>query len=69
MKRPVNEAMKAYISDNNLLQKDISAYMHISESRLSYMLNGGRRITVDDFFDFCRAVSADPQQLYNTEVS
>ena len=69
MKRPVHEAMKAYIRENNLLQKDIAAGMNISESRLCYMLNGGRRITVDDFFCFCRVVSADPKQLYNAEVS
>lgn len=68
MKRPVNEAMKAYIRDNNLLQKDVAADMHISESRLCYMLNGGRRITVDEFFSFCRAVSADPKKLYDAEV-
>lgn len=68
MRRPVNEAMKAYISDHNLLQKDIAADMHISESRLSYMLNGGRRITVDEFFDFCRVTSADPRKLYDAEV-
>lgn len=65
MKRPTHELMKAYLLDRNLQQKAVAADMHISESRLSYMLNGGRRVTVDDFFRFCAAVGADPAALYN----
>ncbi len=44
----MHERVKQYISDRGLSQKIIAANMGIPEPKLSLILNGKRRMTVDD---------------------
>ena len=69
MDMPMHKKMQTYVKTNNLSQRAIAANMKISESRLSSMLNGNRRITVEDFFDFCNAIAVDPKRFYESEAS
>lgn len=61
---PMYERMRTYVTMNNLSRKVIAANMGISESRLSLMLNGKRRITVEEYMDFCQAIAVDPRKFY-----
>lgn len=64
---PMHEKMREYVTANHLSRKIIAANMEISESRLSLMLNGKRRVTVDDYMDFCQAIAIDPRKFYEDE--
>lgn len=66
VKTPMFEKIRSYVTINNLSRKVIAANMGISESRLSLMLNGKRRITVEDYMDFCQAIAVDPRKFYET---
>jgi len=63
---PMYEKIRGYVTANNLSRKVIAANMGISESRLSLMLNGKRRITVEDYMDFCQAIAVDPCKFYES---
>jgi plasmid maintenance system antidote protein VapI len=60
MRIPVYKKMNDYVTENQLSRKAIAINMKISESRLSLMLNGKRRVTAEDYFDFCAAVAVSP---------
>ena len=45
----MHERVKRYIGDRGLSQKIIASNMGIPESKLSLILNGKRRMTVDDY--------------------
>lgn len=55
--------LRSYIDSQGLSRKLIAANMKITESKLSLMLNGKRRITVDEYFDLCRAIAVDPRKF------
>ncbi|MEG1502413.1 MAG: helix-turn-helix transcriptional regulator [Anaerovoracaceae bacterium] len=57
----INERVKQYICDNHLKQISISDNMGIPNPIFNAMLNGKRKMYVDDFEKFCNAVgvSAD----------
>lgn len=67
MKVPMHERVRAYVDANGLSRKLIAANMHISESRLSLILNGKRRMTVDDYENICKAIAIDPAKFYYSE--
>ena len=60
----MHERVKRYISDRGLSQKIIAANMGIPEPKLSLILNGKRRMTVDDYELICRAMAVDPARFY-----
>ncbi len=62
------EMVRAYIDDHGLCRKYIAANMGISDSRLSQLLNGKRRMTVDDYVALCRAIAVDPRTFYPAEM-
>ena len=63
----MHERVKRYIGDRGLSQKIIAANMGIPESKLSLLLNGKRRMTVDDYESICRAMAVDPARFYQAE--
>lgn len=60
MEKPVYEAMRDYVAVNDLSQKAIALDMGYTQSRLSLLLTGKRRLLLDDYLGFCRAVSVSP---------
>lgn len=62
---PICERVREYIIEKNLSQKIIAENMNISESRVSLMLTGKRRMTVDDYIAICKAISVPPTRFLN----
>ena len=60
----MSERVKRYITEKGLSQKLIAANMGVPESRLSLILNGKRRMTVEDYEAICRAIAIDPARFY-----
>ena len=66
MEKPVYETMREYVVANDLSQKVIAINMGITESQVSLLLNGKRRLTVEDYLCFCRAISVSPTKFLPT---
>lgn len=60
----MSERVKRYINEREISQKLIAANMGIPESRLSLILNGKRRMTVEDYEGICRAMAIDPTHFF-----
>jgi len=60
---PICERVRQYIVEKNLSQKIIAENMNTSESRVSLMLTGKRRMTVDDYLAICKAISVPPTRF------
>lgn len=58
--------MREYVVANDLSQKVIAINMGITESQVSLLLNGKRRLTVEDYLNFCRAISVSPTKFLPT---
>lgn len=59
-----HEMVRAYIDEHGLCRKYIAANMGISDSKLSQLLNGKRRMTVDDYMTLCQAIAVDPRTFF-----
>lgn len=66
MNKPVYEAMREYVLANDLSQKVIALNMNCTEAQISLLLNGKRRLTVDEYLNFCRAISVSPVKFLPT---
>lgn len=62
--KPMHEKLRQYIEINKVSRKLISENSGFDESKLSQMLNGKRRITVDDYVNLCKAMAVDPKRFY-----
>lgn len=62
--KPVHQKVREWISAAGISQKSIAIDMGISESRLSYMLSGRRRMTADDFILICKVAHISPKQFF-----
>lgn len=62
----MHERIRDYIEERELSRKIIAANMGVTESKLSLILNGKRRLTVDDYEALCRAMAVDPGKFYST---
>ena len=60
---PIHERMKAYITEQNINQKLMAENMDVSETKLSMMLNGKRRMTIEDYIKACKAISVSPTKF------
>lgn len=63
---PMHERVRNYINQNDLSRKTIALNMGITESKLSLILNGKRRMTVDEYMMICNAIAVDPRKFYET---
>jgi len=59
------ENIRDYVSEKKLSQKQIAENMDITEPRLSLMLNGKRKMTVDDYINLCKAIAVPPTKFLN----
>lgn len=66
MNKPVYEAMREYVLMNDLSQKVIALNMNCTEAQISLLLNGKRRLTLDEYLNFCRAISVSPVKFLPT---
>ena len=63
---PVYKKLSEYVEANKLSQKVIAANMGYTESQISLLLNGKRRLTVEDYLLFCRAIAVSPTRFIPT---
>lgn len=59
------ENIRDYVTEKKLSQKQIAENMDITEPRLSLMLNGKRKMTVDDYLSLCKAIAVPPTKFLN----
>jgi transcriptional regulator with XRE-family HTH domain len=59
----IRERVKAYVSEKGISQKLIAENMGTTEARVSLMLNGKRKMTVDDYVSLCRAIAVSPTRF------
>lgn len=63
MDKPVFEMMSDYVKANDLSQKVIALNMGCSESQVSLILSGKRRLLLDEYLNFCRAIAVSPTRF------
>lgn len=63
MDKPIFELMSEYVKANGLSQKVIALNMGCSESQVSLILSGKRRLLLDEYLSFCRAISVSPTKF------
>ncbi|MEA4899291.1 MAG: helix-turn-helix transcriptional regulator [Christensenellaceae bacterium] len=61
----MHDRVRTYIDDRCVSRKLIAINMGITESKLSLILNGKRRMTVDDYELICTAMAVDPRSFYS----
>ena len=61
--RKVHEKLRDYVVEQNIKQKVMAENMDISESRLSMMLSGRRKMTVEDYVSACKAIAVSPMKF------
>ena len=61
---PMYERLCRYIRNNDVSRKLIAINCGISQSQLSLLLSGKRRLTVDCYERLCRAMAVDPRKFY-----
>ena len=59
----IYDKMRDYVIRNDLSQRVIALNMGFTESQVSLLLNGKRRLTVEDYLSFCRAISVSPTKF------
>ena len=64
-RKAIVENIKDYVTEKKLSQKQIAENMDITEPRLSLMLNGKRKMTVDDYLSLCKAIAVPPTKFLN----
>lgn len=60
---PVYARLRNYVDEKGISQKIMAENMHTSESKVSMMLNGKRKMTVDDYVRACRAIAVPPTKF------
>lgn len=60
---PICARMKAYVNEKGISQKLMAENMHTTESRVSMLLNGKRKMTVDDYVRACKAIAVPPTKF------
>lgn len=62
-KTSVCERMRAYVNEKGISQKLMAENMGESETRVSLMLNGKRKMTVDEYVRACKAIAVSPTKF------
>lgn len=60
MNEPVYRRVRRYVDEQGISRKQLAISMHISESKLSLLLSGQRRLTVDEYVQMCAALALPP---------
>lgn len=64
--QPMYERINSYIESTGVSRKLLSINSGIPESKLSLILNGKRRLQVEDFEKICIAISVNPAKFYES---
>ena len=64
MQTTVHERVCAAVKASGFKQKFIADRIGVSEQAFGAMLNGTRKISVDEFFGLCGILGKSPDELY-----
>lgn len=64
----MHDIVRSYIDRRGVSRKIVAANMGITESKLSLILNGKRRMTIEDYNDVCKAMAVDPRFFYDNTI-
>ena len=62
----MHERLSSYIDSRKVSRTLISITTDISESKLSLLLSGKRRITIDEYENICHAMAVDPSYFFSS---
>jgi len=62
---PIYRKLRRYVDAQGISRKQMAISMGISESKLSLLLSGGRRLTVDEYLLACKALAVPPQKFFD----
>ena len=57
---PIYKRLHEYIILNGICQKAVAVDAGITQAKLSQLLNGRRRLMMEDYMRICRALERDP---------
>ena len=57
---PIYEQLHEYIIRNDICQKAVAVDAGFTQAKLSQLLNGRRRLMMEDYMRICRALERDP---------
>lgn len=63
--KPMYEKLRDYIDERGVSRKYVAINMKTSESRLSLILSGKRKLSADEFVVLCQAIAVDPRRFYD----
>ena len=65
---PIHERIRQYVDDiAQLSRKQVALNLGVSESKLSLMLAGKRKITVDEYENICAVLAVKPSRFLSAE--
>ena len=65
---PIYARLKAYVDEKGISQKLMAENMNTTESRVSLLLNGKRKMTVDDYVRVCKAIAVPPTKFLEESI-
>ena len=65
MQTKVHERICAAVKESGFKQKFVAEKIGVSEQVFVSMLNGTRKISVDEFFGLCGILGKTPDELYS----
>lgn len=65
MRTPIYQKIRRYMNDQGISRKQVAINMNMSESKLSLILSGRRKLTADEYLDMCTAMAVPPQKFFN----
>lgn len=60
----IQEKMHEYVIRNCISQKALALDTKMTQAKLSQLLNGKRRLTVEDYQRLCAALHVDPRHFF-----
>lgn len=61
----MHERLHEYVIRNCISQKALALDSKMTQAKLSQLLNGKRRLTVEDYQRICGALHIDPRSLFD----
>lgn len=58
---PIYKRLHEYIIRNDICQKSVAVDAGFTQAKLSQLLNGRRRLMIEDYMRICRALERDPR--------
>ncbi len=60
---PIYKRLRNYLVCNEFCQKTVALDAGMTQAKLSQLLTGHRRLTIEDYLRICRALKLDPRRL------